>query len=886
MQSFRTDTDVLMLAPNQLKKDLTSTSIPTISLPITTLPHIVTSSLALSTLQDLLPRMNHSDPAVRKKAIVTLYRLALVYPETLRPAWPKIKNRLTDENEDSSVTAAIVNVVCELGWRRPQDFLPLAPRLFELLVNGGNNWMAIKLIKLFATLTPLEPRLIRKLLRPLTSIIQTTPAMSLQYECINGIIQGGILDISDESSSGEEIATLCVSKLRDMIMVEGDANLKFVALLAFNKIVITHPSLVAQQEDVIMECIDSPDLSIRLRILDVVVGMVNSDNLTSIIGRLIRQLKNSLSGNYEEFDARPKPIEMTSDLDDESSEGMIGQHTFLPEVLVVSDDYKLDVISRILDMCSSNNYSNLMDFDWYIDVLVQLIHLIPSPASSSTQYSHVNLNDLSVFKISERIGDELRNIAVKVRAVRKQVTGAAESVLISISNNELPPNVITCGVLGPIGWIVGEFASVLARPESSLTALLHLLSISAKPDAIIIYLHTIPKIFSFIASDNQREWTRERKTMISLLLAKIIYAFEPFTIHPDLEVQERAVEFSELLKLILEASSNQEASAEDSPLEAPLLLTQALPSLFSGLELKSIAPSAQKNVPLPIELDLEQVINVDLTTPLINTISPAFDKPEKEAFDIYYHVPFSSIPDALKAKSGHTLSEESLQSYHEGNIENSLDPDICKRRLAERMERNRDEPFYIFPTTEKSKAPSPLQNLLETNNELELDSNEIPILQLDIGKSASLNETPVKNFPAAKSRKKVEVAVDETLVAGDTLMTHLKYSEGGLEASKKIKRNKNPSLLQVDSSHIGSFSLDEDLTEEQNNCDQEVEAQILKALNEVEMERLEKLRVEERILAPQGVEGGTVVKKKKKKKKVKPVKIESSTIDLESTQSN
>lgn len=53
-----------------------------------------------------------------------------------------------DENEDPSVTAAIVNVVCELGWRRPQDFLPLAPRLFELLVDGGNNWMAIKLIKL------------------------------------------------------------------------------------------------------------------------------------------------------------------------------------------------------------------------------------------------------------------------------------------------------------------------------------------------------------------------------------------------------------------------------------------------------------------------------------------------------------------------------------------------------------------------------------------------------------------------------------------------------------------------------------------------------------------------------------------------------------------
>jgi AP-3 complex subunit delta-1 len=50
--------------------------------------------------------------------------------------------------------------------------------------------------------------------------------MSLLYECINGIIQGGILDSTDDSVGGEEIATLCVSKLRGMIMVEGDANCK------------------------------------------------------------------------------------------------------------------------------------------------------------------------------------------------------------------------------------------------------------------------------------------------------------------------------------------------------------------------------------------------------------------------------------------------------------------------------------------------------------------------------------------------------------------------------------------------------------------------------------------------------------------------------------
>ena len=118
------------------------------SLPLVTLPHIITPSIASSIQADVLPRLTHSNANVRKKTIVTLYRLALLHPETLRIAWPKLRHIILDEAEDSSVVAAAVNVTCELSWRRPHDVLPLAPRMFDLLVDGGNNWMAIKIIKL------------------------------------------------------------------------------------------------------------------------------------------------------------------------------------------------------------------------------------------------------------------------------------------------------------------------------------------------------------------------------------------------------------------------------------------------------------------------------------------------------------------------------------------------------------------------------------------------------------------------------------------------------------------------------------------------------------------------------------------------------------------
>jgi AP-3 complex subunit delta len=54
--------------------------------------------------------------------------------------------------------------------------------------------------------------------------------MSLLYECINGIIQGGILDGAHNVEEGEDIARLCVAKLRGMIVIDADPNRKSLPL--------------------------------------------------------------------------------------------------------------------------------------------------------------------------------------------------------------------------------------------------------------------------------------------------------------------------------------------------------------------------------------------------------------------------------------------------------------------------------------------------------------------------------------------------------------------------------------------------------------------------------------------------------------------------------
>ncbi|KAF2142111.1 uncharacterized protein K452DRAFT_298107 [Aplosporella prunicola CBS 121167] len=885
VQSFRPDTEVLMLAENLLKKDLTSPTPTTIALPVVAIPHVINPSMANSLLSDLIPRLTHSHSAIRKKTIVTLYRLALVYPETLRPAWPRIKERLLDEDEDPSVTAAIVNVVCELGWRRPQDFLPLAPRLFDLLVQGGNNWMAIKIIKLFATLTPLEPRLIKKLLPPLTTIIKTTPAMSLLYECINGIVQGGILDGVSGTTEGEDIARLCVGKLRGMLVVEGDPNLKFVALLAFDKIVRSHPHLVSLHQDVILECIDDPDISIRSQALGLVVGMVNPDNLTLIVGRLMRQLRNapiaSAADDPENDRGYHEGVVPRADPDDEDMEESLRRHEQKSnQAPPLPEDYRIKLIRSILEMCSRDTYGNINDFDWYIDVLVQLVRVSPSSSSAlvdgglSDGGSLGDKND-----ISYDIGNELQNVAVRVRSVRPEATEAAQSLILVDRREQMFPasGKGGQGVLNAAAWIVGEYASLLTNPEGVLNSLAHSSTPHLPADILSIYIQAIPKVFASMAGNEQISWTMERRTTITLLMARIIHFLEPMAMHPNLEVQERAVEYLELMRLASEAASGHEAGTNDGDfVEPPLLLTQAIPSLFTGLELNPVAPGAQRKVQVPDELDLDTPINSDLQSLLRKAEYDSFMAADEDDVYAFYnqhpapYVPPETISAADRLEAAHAESS----GYQASAEEKYLDPDILARRKAERRAKNKDDPFYIA-TDEDSGTSTPLHNILKTSNGETLDLDSIPIMDLDIetkeklgGDSRPRHEASSSSSsakPKRRPRKHVEILVDETLGPDDPGASGPSPSTARPDLVRSAQARGKKSLLEVDSSGLGALSLEEGgnskLDVERREAE---EAEMAKALKEVERLRLEMQRANERIQAKEP-EGTLVVRKKKRK---------------------
>ena len=96
----------------------------------------------------------------------------------------------------------------------------------------------------------------------------------------------------------------------------------------------THPVAVLQHKDIILKCLDDKDESIRLRSLDLISKMVSKSSLMEIAQKLLEHAKKT--------------------------ENMI---------------YRNELVLKMIQMCSQNNYANIVNFEWYLNILLDLAKL-------------------------------------------------------------------------------------------------------------------------------------------------------------------------------------------------------------------------------------------------------------------------------------------------------------------------------------------------------------------------------------------------------------------------------------------------------------------------------------------------------------------------------
>ncbi|THC98679.1 hypothetical protein EYZ11_001813 [Aspergillus tanneri] len=217
-----------------------------------------------------------------------------------------------------------------------------------------------------------------------------------------------------------------------------------------------------------MSCLEDPDISIRLQALELAARMISSDTLQQMVNRLTGQLIDARQIKGGHTDVRKS---MHSGWEDT---GLQEQESHSVSFALPAD-YIVEVLHRILDMCSHNNYSDLPDFVWYVEILGQLVTLIP-PASEgpfSEFMTHQDVTSVTRKNIALRIGSEIRNVAVRVMDVRREATIAAESLLLTDKRQSLffVLSDAVDGILGPLAWVVviGRYVKYIIASKDSFS---------------------------------------------------------------------------------------------------------------------------------------------------------------------------------------------------------------------------------------------------------------------------------------------------------------------------------------------------------------------------------------------------------------------------------
>ncbi|KAI3732159.1 hypothetical protein L1987_63358 [Smallanthus sonchifolius] len=320
--SFRPSMDVLLLLTNQLRKDLSSTNQHEVSLALECLSVICTPDFARDLTPDIFTLLSGKN-FIRKKAIACLLMVFSQYPDAVRVCFKRLVDNL--ESADNAQTlAATVGVFCELASKEPRSYLPLAPEFYRILVDSRNNWVLIKVLKIFAHLAKLEPRLAKKVVEPICDHMKRSEAKSLVFECVRAIVSSFY--------EFEFAVKLAVAKIREFLL-DSDLNLRYLGLQGLLLVAPNHLWAVLENKEVVIKSLSDVDRNIKLEALRLVMSMVSDDNVVEICRVLIGYALKS------------------------------------------DPEFCNEILRSMLSTCSRNVYEIVIDFDWYVSLLAEMARI-------------------------------------------------------------------------------------------------------------------------------------------------------------------------------------------------------------------------------------------------------------------------------------------------------------------------------------------------------------------------------------------------------------------------------------------------------------------------------------------------------------------------------
>ncbi|XP_076882154.1 AP-3 complex subunit delta-like [Bidens hawaiensis] len=581
--SFRPTTDVILLLTNQLRKDLKSANPHDASLALECCSVISTPDLARDLTPDIFTLITSSGNTkttfIKNKAVACLLKVFTLYPDAVRVCFKRLVDNLdiSNNNSFSNEVAALVGVFCELACKEPRAYLPLAPEFYKILVESRNNWVLIKVLKIFACLGKLEPRLAKKVVEPICDHMKRSEAKSLVFECVRTVVTS--------FWEYEFAVKLAVAKIREFLL-DIDLNLRYLGLQGLLLVAPKHLWAVLENKEVVIKSLSDVDRNIKLEALKLVMSMVSDDNVVEI------------------------------------SRVLIGY------ALKSDPEFCNEILRSMLSTCSRNVYEIVIDFDWYVSLLGEMARIPHCQNGEEIEYQLIDIG-MRVKDVRPelvRVGrDLLIDPALLGNPFIHRILSAAAWVsgeYVKFSRN---PFEIMEALLQPrTNLLPPSIRSVYIHSMFKvLSFCLHSFLIKGVNSSVSNFDDTEP---GFTYSESEQEFTETDNATSSSVLTKretftqesvtnmltlVITSLTPLTESHDVEIQERVRNVLGLARLAQDEicfyHDTKEKMVDKVDLKTSIIITLIKDALSE--DFGPIPFNAQERVPVPNGLLLEENLN-------------------------------------------------------------------------------------------------------------------------------------------------------------------------------------------------------------------------------------------------------------------------------------
>ncbi|GBE59392.1 adaptin N terminal region domain containing protein [Babesia ovata] len=301
-QLLKPHSELMLLLINTIQKDLQSPNFPDMVCALQCVCDLVNRDMIPTILPCVLRCLEVDNEHVRKHAVMAVRSFNEFDSACVEDFCGVIERGICDPSP--SVMTCTLSLLQDAIESRPRGYRHLVPSLVSILNQIVDRrlssaydyhrvpapWTQIAIVSIFGRMGKGDRRLSSQMFECLQNVVQHAemlpPAASvianaIIYECVKTVSM---------ISPRESLATMCSISVSRMLGSENN-NLRYAGISGLGILVGVNMSYAAENQLVVVSCLEDRDETIRRRTLDLLYRMTNSKNVTTIVGCFLGHLR-------------------------------------------------------------------------------------------------------------------------------------------------------------------------------------------------------------------------------------------------------------------------------------------------------------------------------------------------------------------------------------------------------------------------------------------------------------------------------------------------------------------------------------------------------------------------------------------------------------------